>query len=99
MVSPLIECRSWTTIRRRSSYDFVYLPESGRSPQVIGMLAILRIWCESHGPPMGHRPRDADLSAVDRCRGVVEDMIGRSLDAQVEGQRRWKAEVRAQAIL
>jgi hypothetical protein len=75
--------------------SFVYLPEAGD---------LAGEWhaCDPFGlgaSPALRRAIDREMQTSRHLRGVVENMIGRSLDAQIEDQRRWNAEVRAQAIL
>lgn len=75
--------------------SFVYLPEAGYvggewhacDPFGLGASLALR------------RAIDREMQRSSPLRGVVESMVGQSLDAQIEDQRRWSAEVRAQAIL
>lgn len=72
--------------------SFLYLPESGDGE-----------WhaCDPFGlgvSPALRRALEREMRTSAPLRSVLENMIGRSLDEQVEAQQRWVGEVRAAAI-
>jgi len=74
---------------------FLYLPEAG---DIAGEWHV----CDPFGlgaSPALRRGLSREMQSSTSLRGVLESMIGRSLDAQIDEQRRWAAEVRAQATL
>ena len=74
--------------------SFLYLPESGDlagewhacDPFGLGVSLALR------------RALEREMRSSTALRSVLENMIGRSLDQQIEEQQRWAGEVRAAAI-
>lgn len=72
--------------------SFMYLPESGDGE-----------WhaCDPFGlgvSPALRRALEREMRSSIRLRSMLENMIGRSLDEQIEAQQRWAAEIRAAAI-
>ena len=74
--------------------SFIYLPEAGdlagewhaSDPFGLGVSPTLR------------RALDRELRSSTGLRAVLENMIGQSLDKQIETQQRWASEIRAMAI-
>lgn len=72
---------------------FVYLPEDGGGDWNV---------CDPFGfgtSPVLRRSLDRELQTSTTLRSVLESMLARSLDEQIEARRRWAAEVRAEAVL
>ncbi|NOU32097.1 MAG: hypothetical protein HOO96_29690 [Polyangiaceae bacterium] len=74
--------------------SFLYLPETGD---------IAGEWhaCDPFGlgvSPALRRALEREMRSSTGLRAVLESMIGRSLDQQIEEQQRWAGEVRAAAI-
>jgi hypothetical protein len=74
--------------------SFMYLPE-------VGDLAGEWHACDPFGlgdSPMLRRALEREMRSSSGLRSVLEGMIGRSLDEQIQDQKRWAGEIRAMAI-
>lgn len=74
--------------------SFMYLPEAGD---------LAGEWhaCDPFGlgvSPMLRRALEREMRSSSSLRSVLEGMIGRSLDEQIQAQQRWASEIRAMAI-
>ena len=74
--------------------SFMYLPEAGD---------LAGEWhaCDPFGlgvSPTLRRALEREMRSSSGLRSVLEGMIGRSLDEQIQDQQRWAAEIRAMAI-
>jgi hypothetical protein len=74
--------------------SFIYLPEAGD---------LAGEWhaCDPFGlgvSPTLRRALEREMRSSPRLHAVLESMIGRSLDEQIQEQRRWAGEVRTMAI-
>jgi hypothetical protein len=74
---------------------FLYLPEAG---DVAGEWHVCDPFALGASPGL-RRALSREMQSSASLRGLLESMIGRSLDDQIDEQRRWAAEVRAQATL